>query len=94
MIVAAAETSKDKDQEIGVVRCSSCRRGLGLSKGFRALRNRVYCDEWCLNEPPITDNEVRNDMWSVLYESGFTPVQISRLYGINHATVYRLLDRI
>jgi len=76
------------------VRCSSCRRRIAYAEFNKALRNAVYCSEWCYLEPAATELEVRNDEWKILVESGVSPHAVSLSYGVAHSLVYRTLKRV
>lgn len=75
------------------VRCSSCRRRIGWTSTDSALRNSIYCDQWCASEPHATPLEARNDEWRILVANGVTPVEVSRRYGVAHSLVYRTLAK-
>ena len=76
------------------VRCASCRRTLAFTPATEALRNKVYCSSWCMDEPPATQYEARNDQWKALNEHGLTPVAISKIYGVPHSQVYKAIARL
>lgn len=76
------------------VRCASCKRTLAVSAADIPLRTKVYCDEWCLNEPPASPTEARTDEWrwlTTLY--GLSPVRVSKDYGVAHSQVYKAIAR-
>lgn len=75
------------------VRCASCRRTLAVTEADVALRNKVYCDAWCLGESAVTQFEARNDQWKALHAHGWSPVYIGKAYGVAHSQVYKSLDR-
>lgn len=75
------------------IRCASCRRRLAITASATALRNSVFCDEWCEAEVPATPLEERNDSWRWLYASGWTPVKIARKDDVAHSLVYRTLAK-
>jgi len=75
------------------VRCASCRKTVAVSENEVALRNKVYCDEWCLSEMPVTLNEERNDQWKAMVAYGVSPVYIGKLYGAPHSQVYKSVAR-
>lgn len=75
------------------IRCASCRRRVAVALAATALRNSVYCDEWCVQEVPATPMEERNDRWRWLYASGWSPVAIARREGTAHSLVYRTLAK-
>ena len=75
------------------VRCASCRRTLAVTTGEVALRNKVYCNEWCMDEPPATIFEARNDQWKAMAAAGWSKVYISQKYGVAHSQVYKAVDR-
>jgi hypothetical protein len=80
-------------QPLGV-RCASCRRTIGWTDGLVALRNKVYCSSWCMDEPVATPTESRTDEWRVLNKVGhLSPVAISKVYGVAHSQVYGALGR-
>lgn len=77
------------------VRCASCRRAVAWSVKPTGIRNEVFCSDWCLNEPPATAQEERNDQWDFLTAyGGWRPLQVSKYYGIAHSLVYRTLTRL
>lgn len=76
------------------VRCASCKRTLAISAADIPLRTKVYCDEWCLDEPPASPTEARTDEWrwlTTLY--GLSPVRVSKDYGVAHSQVYKAIAR-
>ena len=76
-----------------VVRCSGCRQRLGYAEYDKSLRNAVFCSEWCLNQPAITDQEARNEFWKGLAFQGMSPYRISKVYNVAHSLVYRSVGR-
>jgi hypothetical protein len=75
------------------VRCAGCHRRIGWASNQTALRNSVYCSEWCATQSPTTPMEARNDQWRALVAMGRSPVEVSRIYGVAHSLVYRTLAR-
>lgn len=75
------------------VRCASCRRRVAVTDKSTALRNKVYCSKWCLDEPAATEFEERNDIWRLMAANGVKPVRIARLFGADHALVYRVIGK-
>lgn len=75
------------------VRCASCHRTIAITTGDSPLRNKVYCNEWCMDEPPVAPNEARNDMWKAMVEHGVSPVKIGKLYDAPHSQVYKSVAR-
>jgi len=75
------------------IRCSSCRRQIGVAESETALRNSVYCDELCKEELPVTPNEARNDQWDALVSFGWSPVMVGKIYGVAHSQVYKAIAR-
>lgn len=75
------------------IRCASCRRKVAVTSSANALRNSVYCDEWCEREIPATPLEERNDQWRWQFASGWSPVAIARREGVAHSLVYRTLAK-
>lgn len=75
------------------VRCASCRRTVAVTDSGTALRNKVYCDEWCLNEVPVTQFEARNDQWKAMHAHGWSPVYIGKAYEVAHSQVYKTVGR-
>lgn len=75
------------------IRCGSCRRKVAVASGVEPLRNKVYCDEWCVQEVPATPLEERNDGWRWLHATGWSPVAIARAEGVAHSLVYRTLAK-
>ena len=82
-----------KPLELSPIRCASCRRVVAYSPAATALRNKVYCDRWCANEAPVTPEQERNDQWRILVAHAVSPVRVARLYGVDHARVYRVVDK-
>lgn len=80
-------------ENVSPVRCGSCKRAIGLAKQKNALRNAVYCDEWCLREAPATEKSDRNEMWEALVALGWSPVAVARRYEVPHSLVYKILAR-
>lgn len=76
------------------VRCASCRRTLAVSEADIPLRTKVYCNDWCLAEPPASPTEARTDEWRWLVAVyGVSPVKIGKDYGLAHSQVYKALKR-
>lgn len=73
------------------VRCSSCRRTVAVTETQTALRNRVFCDEWCLNEPAANPMEARNDQWKAMVAHGWSPVYVAKAYHVAHSQVYKAI---
>ena len=76
-----------------VVRCSGCRQRIGYAEYEKSLRNAVFCSEWCMQQPAVTDQEARNDLWKALVFQGMSPHRISKLWGVAHSLVYRSVER-
>lgn len=77
------------------VRCSSCGRRLAITGGASALRNRVFCGNWCARELGVTPTEVRTDCLAALHQVlGLSPLESGRPFGLAHSQVYVALDRI
>ena len=75
------------------VRCASCRRTVAYSDGEVALRNKVYCSEWCVNEIPTTVFEARNDQWKAMVANGWSEVFVAKKYDVAHSQVYKAVAR-
>jgi hypothetical protein len=75
------------------VRCSSCRRTLAVTDSDGTLRNKMYCDEWCYQEPAATMYEDRNDQWKMMVAYGWSPVYVGKTYGVAHSQVYKTVGR-
>lgn len=75
------------------IRCASCARTVAVSPSITALRNAVYCNEWCYDEIPATPLEERNDQWRFLVAMGASPVAVSRTFGVAHSLVYKTINR-
>jgi len=75
------------------VRCASCRKTVAVAETEVALRNKVFCSEWCAHETPVTPNEERNDQWKALVAYGVSPVYIGKMYGSPHSQVYKSVAR-
>lgn len=75
------------------VRCASCRRTIAYTTSANPLRNKIFCSEWCLDEPAVAPNESRNDMWNAMVDHGVSPVKVGKLYGVPHSQVYKSVAR-
>lgn len=75
------------------VRCTSCRKTVAYSAKATALRNEVFCSDWCANEPVVGPQEVRNDLWRLLVANGRSPASIARQWSVAHSLVYKTLRR-
>lgn len=75
------------------IRCSSCRRTVAITDAPVALRNKIYCSEWCAEEPLVTPFEARTDMWKVMISHGMSPVYVSKQYDVPHSQVYKAVAR-
>lgn len=75
------------------VRCASCRRTLAYTDGDGILRNKMYCNTWCYEEPPATPFEDRNDQWKMMAAVGWSPVYVGKIYGVAHSQVYKTIGR-
>lgn len=75
------------------VRCASCRRTVAVTDAEVALRNKVFCNQWCLDEVPATQFEARNDQWKAMFAHGWSPVYIGKTYGAAHSQVYKAIGR-
>jgi len=78
---------------VNAIRCSSCRRTVAITDGPVALRNKIYCSNWCADEIPATTFEARNDMWKAMVASGMSPVAVSKQYEVPHSQVYKAVAR-
>lgn len=76
------------------VHCSGCWRKIGVSVAKNPNKYRVYCDERCAVELPVTVASERADAWQFLYCKGLSPVAIAHIYGSPHGLVYKTLDRL
>lgn len=81
------------DVVVHKVRCASCRRALAVTASDSALRSKVFCDDWCLNEIPATQFEARNDQWKAMVTFGVSPVAVARDFGVAHSQVYKAVAR-
>ena len=75
------------------VRCASCRRTVAFTDASVALRNKVYCSEWCALEVPATQFEARTDQWKAMVAQGWSPVDVAQQYGVAHSQVYKAVAR-
>jgi hypothetical protein len=79
--------------ELFSVRCASCHRAIAVTYKEFALRNSVYCDDWCYAEYPISPMQERNDMWRLLVALGESPVAVAKAYDVSHSLVYKTLAK-
>lgn len=79
--------------ELNHVRCAGCRRTLAVTSGAGALRSKVYCNEWCMDEPAATEKQVRNDQWAVMRVRGRKQVYIAQQYQVPHSQVYKTIEK-
>ena len=86
-------TAIDVTKKLFSVRCAGCRRAAGYSENTSALRAKVYCSVWCYENPAVTAEEERNDTWRAMVDKGVKPVRVARLFGVDHALVYRTVAR-
>lgn len=79
---------------VGEVLCRSCRVPVGYTAGQRwSTRNSVYHHPWCAEEPPVTAQQVRNDLWRALHTIyGLGVVEIANLAGVLPSQVSRVLN--
>lgn len=75
------------------VRCASCRKTIAWTDTVQSLRNKMYCSHWCLEEPQATPTEERTDQWRMLFNAGFSPVSIGKIYDVAHSQVYIALKK-
>ena len=47
-----------------------------------------------MEQPPVTEQEARNDLWKAMTEYGVAPYHISKLWGVAHSLVYRTVERV
>lgn len=83
-----------RSEEPVPIRCAGCRKTIAWTDGISALRNRLYCSHWCMQEPEVYPTEERVDQWRMLYRSGMSPVAIANLYGVAHSQVYVAIGRM
>ena len=76
------------------IRCASCRRTVAFTDSDGTLRNKVYCNEWCYEEPAVTQFEDRNDQWKMMVAAGLSPVYVGKAYDVAHSQVYKTIGRL
>lgn len=93
--MSPAPTGTERQRLRTPVRCGSCKRAFGWSERPGALRNAIFCSEWCADEPPVDLKPERNDQWLLLaLAGGRTALEIARLYDVPHPAVYKALGRL
>ena len=67
-----------------LVVCTSCRQPLGLAT---AAVGRIYCNEYCAEVPPVTDNEPRDALIAEAVAIGLNKGAIGEEVGISRQRV-------
>lgn len=82
-------TKNPKRSEVPIaVRCAGCRRIIAWTDSEQAMRNKMFCNMWCMEEVPTTPTQERTDQWRLLKGSGMSPVAIAKRYDVAHSQVY------
>lgn len=66
------------------VACTGCRRPLGL---VASTVGRIFCTEHCADMPPVSSNEVRDDVIANLVAHGMLTGEVAEIVGVTRQRV-------
>lgn len=75
------------------VLCSGCSRPVGISASETPLRNAVYCDAACAEQPVVGENELRDDVMVELSRAGWSDQAIGDAAGLSRSRVQRIVSK-
>lgn len=75
---------------MSIVRCSGCTRKIGVSPAATPLRNKVWCDDLCMAEPPVGQNETRDSLIVELSRAGRSDGKIATMFGCSRSRVQQI----
>lgn len=77
---------------MAALRCRSCQRCFGVMLTERPVS--ACCSELCSLTPPVSRNQVRDDVIIALWHLGTHPADIAREVGISRPRIYQVLDKM
>lgn len=76
-----------------VVRCSGCRKQIGLTTGS-STTGKIWClDFGCTELPPAMTHQSRDDYIRLVHAGGGSAAELATSFGLSAARVHQILSR-
>jgi hypothetical protein len=73
------------------VRCSGCRKRIGVGNGS-STTGKIWCTDFgCTDLPPAMSHQARDDYIRLVHAGGGTVAELAASFGLSNARVHQIL---